>query len=238
MLSVALQKKLHGGICVNDHRTERRCRQVSVQLYLCILFIVVIVTIIVSGFLSYYFYREEYKKRLDVDITKEQMLILEQRIDQFFQQYNMEPGESIYKIAEALNIVAGGTKEEINSRAKMNDPNEEGQMLVFFKRGLSGQEMLFDFAHECGHRINRDPTPVTRPEGYNKDVREQLADYVGAALLLPLENVYAYLEENNYGSSSRRKKRILIRGLCQKYGVSEMIALRRINEVKVIKGIK
>ncbi len=111
----------------------------------------------------------------------------------------------------------------------------EKRIDVFFKDGLSEAERTFDFAHECGHRINHDPTPQTRPDGYNKPERDQLADYVGAALLMPIETVYSYLIENNYKEASVTKKGALIRELCAKHGVSEMIALRRVKEVYILK---
>ena len=62
-----------------------------------------------------------------------------------------------------------------------------------------------------------------------------MADYVGAALLLPLEQVYNFLKQNHYQNCSRRKKRVLVKELCRRYGVSELIAVRRINEVYILK---
>lgn len=209
----------------------------SIQTYLIILFCLIFFTVIISGFTSYYYFKKEYEKHLSVDISLEQMLLLEERIAQFLSQHNMKPGESIQNIADALNIVEGGTQNKIDTRARLNEPNEYGKMVVDFRTDLSKKERLFDFAHECGHRINQDPVPVTRPEGYNKPKSEQLADYVGAALLLPLDNIYSYLQEHRYIESSRHKKRILVKKICKQYSVSKMIALRRINEIYVIKGI-
>lgn len=207
----------------------------SVQIYLILFFSLIFVTTIVSGIISYYLFKKEYQKRLSIDISIEQMLELENRISDFLNHHNMKPGEPIQKIAKALNIVEGGVQNGIHSRARLNEPNESGEMVVVFKTGLNEKERLFDFAHECGHRINHDPVPVTRPEGYNKDECEQLADYVGAALLLPLDNLYKFLQDHKYIERSRREKRNLIKKICAKYNVSEMIALRRINEIYIIK---
>lgn len=207
----------------------------SVQIYVILLFTLIFFTIIISGFVSYFSFKKEYQKRLSVDISIEQMLLLEERISNFFNKHNLRPGESIHKIAKVLNIVEGGVQNGIDTRARLNKPNESGEMIVVFRTGLNEKERLFDFAHECGHRINQDPLPVTRPEGYNKDECEQLADYVGAALLLPLDRIYNYLQDNKYMESSKRKKRAIVKKICNQYKVSEMIALRRINEVYILK---
>lgn len=75
-----------------------------------------------------------------------------------------------------------------------------------------------------------------RPIGYNKPQVEQLADYIAAALLLPLDSVFDFLMENNYKELSARKKVLLVHQLCKRYEVTKMIVLRRIKEVFAIKG--
>ena len=89
-------------------------------------------------------------------------------------------------------------------------------------------------AHECAHLINGDMDPLTRPLGKNKPKIEQLADYTAAALLMPLNQIYQYLEVNNYQSTSKRRKIELVRELCKTYKVSEIIAVRRIKEVYAV----
>ena len=163
------------------------------------------------------------------------MRMSEKKIADFLNKNKLKPGESIQIIAKALNVVEGGVKTEIPDRAQLSEPDPDGNMVVVFKNGLSEEERRFDFAHECGHRINHDPTPATRPEGHNKPEVEQLADYVGAALLMPVDFVYSDLTAYNYKNSSPRKRVMIIRKLCSKYGVSEMIALRRVREVYLLK---
>jgi len=203
--------------------------------YLTVFGVVFSITAIVSAFVTYSTMTRIYKKKIKLDISPEQMRISEEKIASFLQKNNLEPGESIRTIAKALNIVEGEVKSEISGRARLSEPDASGKMVVFFKSGLSEEERMFDFAHECGHRINHDPTPATRPEGYNKSEVEQLADYVGAALLMPIDSVYKYLTLYDYKNSSPRKRVALIRKLCSMYGVSEMIALRRVKEVYILK---
>lgn len=207
----------------------------SSQVYLLILSVTISFTVLISAFVTYRTMKKEYRKRIELDISVEQMLLSEKKIAAFLKNSKLKPGESIHVIAKALNVVEGGVENNLSDRARLNNPDSSGKMVVVFKSGSSKEERLFDFAHECGHRINLDPTPATRPKGYNKSEIEQLADYVGAALLMPLDDVYDYLVEHDYRNGSRRKKVALIRNLCAQYGVSEMIALRRVKEVYVIK---
>lgn len=208
----------------------------SAQIYLLIFVLVMSIAAILSIFVTYHVLQEEYKKKIKLDISLEQMIVSERRIEEFLREHGLKPGESIEVIADALNVIDGGEESELSGRARLSRPDANGRMKVVFKTGLSKEERLFDFAHECGHRINQDPTPATRPEGYNKAEIEQLADYVGAALLMPLDIVYSYLTEHNYSSSSRRKKAALIRNLCVRHGVNEVIALRRVKEIYAIKN--
>ena len=83
--------------------------------------------------------------------------------------------------------------------------------------------------------INGDSAPLTRPLGRNKPMIEQLADYTAAALLMPLDEVYDYLEKNGYQKATKRRKIELVCKLCKTYEVTEMIAVRRIKEVYAIK---
>lgn len=207
----------------------------NAQLYLTILIVVSFVTLVVSVVITYRVKTKEYKHKIKLDISVDQMLLSENRISEFLSENKLKSDASIRDIAKALNVVEGGIENEINGRARLNDPDIEGKMLVVFKNDSSVEERLFDFAHECGHRINKDPTPATRPEGYNKPEIEQLADYVGAALLMPIDSVYRYVSEHNYENSSRREKMKLIQNLCTRYSVSRIIAIRRVKEVYAVK---
>jgi len=50
--------------------------------------------------------------------------------------------------------------------------------------------------------------------------------------------VYDFLVKNDYATSSNSKRYSLLCELCKLYGVSEVIALRRIKEVAVLKNIQ
>ena len=63
---------------------------------------------------------------------------------------------------------------------------------------------------------------------------DQLADYTGAALLLPLEHVHQFLLEHDYESASRRRRVSIVRKLSKKYHVSELTTVRRVNEVRML----
>lgn len=207
----------------------------SGQVYLLVFGIGVVPAAIACTVASYYVMKKKFERELRSDISVEQMVLSEERVAKFLRENQIKPGESIHVIAKALNVVEGNKTDGIKDRATLSEPNTKGEMTVSFRQDQSGEELLFDFAHECGHLINKDPAPATRPEGHSKSETEQLADYVGAALLMPLESVYDYLTENDYIGASSRQQIKLIQTLCRRYGVNRMIALRRVKEVYAVK---
>lgn len=170
------------------------------------------------------------------DITSEQMKAAERTIDAFLSEKNILPGANISVIGAALNIREGETVERVSGQAHLSSPNMDGIMIVTFRKGLTQQERRFAFAHECGHRINNDTTPIDRPDGKHKASSEQLADYVAAALLMPLDPVYVYLEEHHFRTASPKMRIKITKNLCKTYGVDQVVALRRIREVYLVKG--
>lgn len=208
----------------------------NVQLYLTTVSFVFIFVLMVSLVMVRESTKKMMRERIKLDITIKQMRDSEKNIATMLEQYNLEPGVSIWKLADVLNVRKGGVEEGISDFAHLSEPDEYGKSTVTFQRGLSKEEQKFYFAHECAHKLNQDFIPATRPTGRNKPIVEQLADYTAAALIMPLEEVYHYLVENRYQTVSARKRTSLVRGLCKKYEVSEIIALRRIHEVYCLKG--
>ncbi|MBQ8639242.1 MAG: ImmA/IrrE family metallo-endopeptidase [Lachnospiraceae bacterium] len=152
-------------------------------------------------------------------------------IAEFLKRNQIKAGDPIDVIAKALNVKPGGADGDISGQARLSKPDQSGSMTVTFRKGLMPQERLFAFAHECAHLINQDQAPAARSEGRNKPMAEQRADYTAAALLMPADHVYEYLNENHYRDTTARKRVALIGKLCKRYGVSDVIALRRVKEV-------
>ena len=202
----------------------------SVQLYLSVTCIAVIV-ITVFAFLEIHKTSKEINK---MDIELSDMCKMEKTIASFYEKNKLKSETSLEEIAEILKVTWGDSSESMQSQAALSDPDENGIRKVIFKEGLSGETKRFVFAHECAHLINGDMDPLTRPLGKNKPKIEQLADYTAAALLMPLNQIYQYLEVNNYQSTSKRRKIELVRELCKTYKVSEIIAVRRIKEVYAV----
>ena len=55
------------------------------------------------------------------------------------------------------------------------------------------------------------------------------------ALLMLLDSVYAYLEDNGFRSASSRKRVRIARRLCKVYGADGVVVLRRIREAYAVK---
>lgn len=205
------------------------------EIYLLLMGIPCVVTAVISYRVNRDKAREEFSSALKQDITGEQMQAAEERVSAFFRENNITPGMSILEIGRVLKIRPSEVGEPVSGQAHLSEPDENGTMLVTFRRGLTMQERQFAFAHECGHVLNRDAVPIDRPAGRHKDPAEQEADYVAAALLMPLNDVYNYLSENRYKERSPRRRVKLVYGLCRRYGVSSVIAVRRIREVYMLK---
>ncbi len=205
------------------------------EIYLSVMGVVCFGSLMASLIVNRKKVKDELATAIKQDITSEQMKEAEKTVRRFLAQKKIPSGASISEIGAALNIREGETVDRILGQAHLNSPNEDGIMIVTFRKGLRQQERTFAFAHECGHRINNDTVPIDRPDGKHKDLTEQAADYVAAALLMPLDSVYKYLEENHFRTTSPRMRIKITKKLCKTYGVDEIVALRRIREVYMVK---
>lgn len=172
------------------------------------------------------------KDKLRQDITTEQMIESEKRLRSFLSSHNLEQNASLVKIAKSLNVVSQSAREKLNNnQANISEPDENGVRTVVFDTSLNEEEIRFAFAHECSHLINGDSTPAMRPSTSNKPSCEQLADYMAAAILLPLNEMSKALNESNFTHLNNRKKLSFIRKICAQYQVNDIVAIRRISEV-------
>lgn len=205
------------------------------NMYLCIAFTLTVFTIVATVMSSYKKIKSDLLSTISSDITVEQMRQSEKRVSDFLRTNGLTPGTEIGVIAQKLKIIDGGNDDSLTAHAVLGLPNENGERVACFKSDLSPEERMFALAHECGHRIDHDEGPRTRPSGQNKPGQEQLADYVGAALLMPIDSVYSYLCENNYRTATRRRRHAMLKVLCRKYEVDREVALRRVHEVYAVK---
>lgn len=209
----------------------------SAHIYIITMSIVVLLVTVLSAIISLNVRKKEFDKNIKVDISIEQMRELEQNINKFYAKNNLLNNHSIMEIAKVLKVECGGSESNLQSQAYVKEI-KTGEKVVVFRQGLSDEEKRFAFAHEIGHLLNGDTIPATRPYGRNKAYVEQLADYTGAALLMPENEVYKYLQDNNYAKGSSKKRIRIVKDLCKEYSVSEMIVLRRIKEIQMLKQEK
>lgn len=210
----------------------------SVQIYLLLLVLLCIIVVSVSSVTTIKITKKDYYDKVKLDIELEQMIESERKIDLFLHENDIRPGVSIKRIAEILNVKEGGVDHEILSQACLKENCFTGEKVVVFKEELSEQDKNFVFAHEIAHILNGDSIPVTRPVGRNKSQTEQLADYTAAALLMPIDHVFDFLQKNHYMEASAKKRMAFVRQLCKDYMVNEMIVLRRIKEIYAIKQVR
>lgn len=204
----------------------------SFELYISILIALIVIAIIISSLHFHLVTKKDFKQKLQSDITTEQMLESEKRIEAFYHEKNLHPGCALDRIADALLVKMGHIDHAlINDQAHISKPGPDGYRVVDFKSGLNEAEKRFAYAHECAHVLNNDDIPATRPDGHNKPPCEQIADYTAAAFLMPYDDVLNMLNKYNYTSSSKNQRIRILRLLCKQYNVSEMVAIRRVLEV-------
>lgn len=207
----------------------------SVGIYILVVSIVIISVIVSFSIITFKIMKEELNTNIKVDISIDQMKELEKKINKLRYQNNLMKDYCIEDVARVLNVECDKNEVDLQSQAFVREDKDSGKKIIIFRRGLSDEEKRFVFAHELGHIINGDTMPATRPSGKNKDYREQLADYTAAALLMPENEVYTYLQDNNYLKGSSKNKVKIVKRLGKQYNVNEMIVLRRIQEIQMLK---
>ena len=176
--------------------------------------------------------KPEMKKRLSNDISVTEMRLLEMKIANVKKQYRLSDEASLDEIATALKIQDAGIDSTIDERAIII---KNGDIFnVYHSKYVPQCDWKFDFAHECGHIINGSKLPANRPTGHNKEYEEQLADYTASAILMPFNKVKTQLEKSDFSSISGFGKLRALNRFCREYGVSQIVVLRRINEIRML----
>lgn len=206
----------------------------SVYIYIITMGVVIISVVTISMIITFNVRKKEFEKNVKVDISPQQMKDLEENINKFYVENDLINNHSIEDIAKVLKVEYGEDEEGLDSQACVREIDGAGKKIVVFRKGLSEEEKWFAFAHEIGHLINGDTIPATRPDGRNKAGIEQLADYTGAALLMPENEVCRYLQDHDYKNGTSKARIRIVKNLCKKYRVNEMMLLRRIKEIQLL----
>lgn len=178
--------------------------------------------------------RKEYKRKVTPDIDVAFMVNAEKMIQEFLSSSKIDDGYTLSKIASILKVKETGEVINLNVQAEVSAPDEEGFRYVSYRRGLSSEEKTFALAHECAHILLGHATPATRPDGHNKPTEDQMADYTAAALLMPVRKVMSELEDKNYFEADYRIRRKILKDICDSFGFSEILVLRRIKEIQLL----
>lgn len=71
-----------------------------------------------------------------------------------------------------------------------------------------------------------------------KSEEELFADYIAAALLMPIEDVYTFLQNHSYRSAPPKVRVKLVNELSKIYGVDPLVAFRRVRQVYAVKDLQ
>ena len=210
----------------------------NVHLYLALVCLAAFAAVIIAWFILR-LARQDYEQNLEHildDLSLESMRDLEAHLAEFRNEHGLGLRARLDEVSSILKIIDCGDSDMIgNERARLTESNEDGFMRVYHNSGVPQNEKLFDYAHECGHVINGDIPPLARPENRHTDrVEERKADYMAAALLMPLNQVYEELNNNSYRETTHRERLKLVKKMSAEYGVTEINVLRRIKEVYLL----
>ena len=61
---------------------------------------------------------------------------------------------------------------------------------------------------------------------------------IGFFTVMPASQIYNFLIETDYSNADKNRRYTLIKRLCKTYEVSEVIALRRVQEINELKNMK
>ncbi len=165
--------------------------------------------------------RDDLKKSLEHDISREQMECAEKKVAAFLSKNSLFPGTDILTIGKALGIGEENVSVSVSNYTRLNY-----------------KEQIFVFARQCGYLIDDMFVSMDFQAEKNEAAMKQIADYIAAALLMPLEDVYGYLEDIGYWNASNKIRIRVVKALCKKYCVGSIMALRRIREVGMLKRDK
>ena len=201
--------------------------------YICV---VSAISVIVGIFICLVYLGPELKRQMEIDISVKEMEKAELKIAYLKKENGLPDDVGINMISSVLNVVDCGEDINLKDRAYILKPTNSSRIEVYHKTNIADSDKLFDFAHECGHLINGDKIPTTRPNGQNKEEMELLADYTGVAVLLPYTDIKRTLEKANYSNASIFKRSHTISEISNKYTVDKTVVARRIKEVLLLEA--
>ncbi|MCM1217185.1 MAG: hypothetical protein NC081_05390 [Roseburia sp.] len=203
------------------------------EFYLISAVLLGVITLMVSMVINQRWIKEDIARAIKQDISSAQMRDIENEVSKFLQERGIQSGANIYTIGRVLNIAEGGEADNIPDLTRLYGPDASGTIRVFFQHGLPQYEKDYAFAYECGNRFYEEILAITKKLSYPT---EQIVRYIADALLLPIEAVYTYLEEQGFRSASAKTRIKIVNKLSKIYGAEKTIILRRIHEVYMAKN--
>lgn len=164
--------------------------------------------------------------------SKEKLEQYEKMLEQYLKDNNINDTDSIFAICSKL----GYTIEECTNLPKDVEANIVNNKIIRIHKELSIPEKNFDTAHEIAHVIRGATGSVarTRHSIKTRNEEEQICDYFAAALLLPLSEMKAHMEQVGYKKMSKKEKLRFISVIAEKKDLREEVVIRRIVEIRRI----
>ena len=198
--------------------------------------ITVIIALVITGVITVFISTPIIKKRVQRQtiVSTDEMKMSENRLQDFIRLHQLSTPLNLNEVAKILKVEDGGIDSKLidkSEQAYISNRDEKGFATVYFQEGLSLAEKLFAFAHELAHIINADPIPSSRIEGHEKPQSEQLADYMAAAMLMPIHEVYKYIIDKDIELDNNVSLTGAIQHISETYKVEASAAKNRIKEI-------
>lgn len=206
----------------------------SAGIYLIIFGGVILIAFAFSLYAYKVIYAQKLQSEIQIDITEQQMHEIEDKIQKIKDENGFDDDTDIYTFAKSQNVYEGIEKPMTNSKACIESENNTDRKIVDYSIGMSKEDKIFAFAHECGHVINDDHIPNKQHKGHGKPEEEQLADYVAAALLLPRRKMENYILKSNFYGVNTKEKMKIIRMISQRHCVTVTAVIKRIKEIRAL----
>lgn len=171
--------------------------------------------------------------------TKDKIQEYEQDLKKYLEEYDVADFENLEQLCELreIDIINEPQTSKLLKGREAVVYEENGHYKVYVDDCLNESHKRFAIAHEVAHVVKGDaPLPAWRDEHkfLMRSAKEQIRDYIAAAILLPMDEFGRILQASNYSQKSKKEKMIFIETISKTKKVEMDVVIRRIKEYNIL----